>query len=117
MKFLVDAQLPKRLARWLAARGHDVVHTLDMPGGNRTPDAGITDVADREERVVITKDSDFVSTHLLQKRPARLLLISTGNMGNAELEQIVERNLDAILAALETHRFVEVGRENLVVHR
>jgi hypothetical protein len=26
----VDAQLPKRLARWLATRGQDVLHTLDL---------------------------------------------------------------------------------------
>ncbi|WP_300970662.1 DUF5615 family PIN-like protein [Thiocapsa sp.] len=31
MRFIVDAQLPRRLARWLNARGHDVLHTLDLP--------------------------------------------------------------------------------------
>jgi predicted nuclease of predicted toxin-antitoxin system len=30
MKFVVDAQLPRRLARELAAAGHDVMHTLDL---------------------------------------------------------------------------------------
>ena len=39
MKFLVDAQLPKRLAEWLNEAGHDTLHTLDLPRGNRTPDA------------------------------------------------------------------------------
>jgi hypothetical protein len=29
VKFLVDAQLPPRLARALVAAGHDAVHTLD----------------------------------------------------------------------------------------
>ncbi|MBM4227232.1 MAG: hypothetical protein FJ164_05755 [Gammaproteobacteria bacterium] len=38
MKFLVDAQLPCRFAQWLAQHGHDALHTLDLPGGNRTPD-------------------------------------------------------------------------------
>jgi predicted nuclease of predicted toxin-antitoxin system len=47
MKFIVDAQLPKRLARWLAARGHDVLHTLDLPEQNRTQDAAITALACR----------------------------------------------------------------------
>jgi predicted nuclease of predicted toxin-antitoxin system len=36
MKFLADAQLPRRLARWLSAQGHDAVHTLELPAGNRT---------------------------------------------------------------------------------
>ena len=31
MKFLVDAQLPIRLARFLQASGHDAIHTLDLP--------------------------------------------------------------------------------------
>ena len=41
MRFLVDAQLPRRLAYWLNERGHDVRHTLDLPAGNRTSDAVI----------------------------------------------------------------------------
>jgi len=36
MKFLVDAQFPQRLARWLQAEGHEAVHTRDLPEGNRT---------------------------------------------------------------------------------
>jgi predicted nuclease of predicted toxin-antitoxin system len=28
MKFLVDAQLPRRLAKWLAGQGCDALHTL-----------------------------------------------------------------------------------------
>ncbi len=38
MKFIVDAQLPRRLAASLKWWGHDVLHTLDLPSGNRTPD-------------------------------------------------------------------------------
>jgi predicted nuclease of predicted toxin-antitoxin system len=30
VKFLVDAQLPRRLALWLQQRGHDVIHTLGV---------------------------------------------------------------------------------------
>lgn len=39
MKFLIDAQLPRRLARRLEAAEHDAIHTLDLPAGNRTTDA------------------------------------------------------------------------------
>jgi predicted nuclease of predicted toxin-antitoxin system len=34
MKFIVDAQLPRRLARELVAAGHDAVHTLYLAKGN-----------------------------------------------------------------------------------
>ena len=34
MKFLVDAQLPRRFASWLKDTGHDARHTLDLPKNN-----------------------------------------------------------------------------------
>ena len=45
MNWLVDAQLPSRLARRLRERGEDAIHTLDLPDGNRTTDAVILAVA------------------------------------------------------------------------
>ena len=116
MKLIVDAQLPKRLARWLAAHGHDVLHTLDLPEANATPDAAIVELACREGRIVVTKDGDFVDSHLLEKRPPKLLWVATGNVGNAELEALVERNLRMIENALKDNDFVELSRENLIVH-
>lgn len=46
MKFLVDAQLPRRAVAWLAAAGCDAVHTLDLPAGNRTTDQQLTLIPD-----------------------------------------------------------------------
>ncbi|MEH1991726.1 DUF5615 family PIN-like protein [Nostoc sp.] len=31
MKFIVDAQLPVRLARFLKTSGYDTIHTRDLP--------------------------------------------------------------------------------------
>ena len=39
MKFVVDAQLPERVARWLQASGHEAIHTKDLPDGNCTQDS------------------------------------------------------------------------------
>ena len=116
MRLLVDAQLPRRLARWLVMRGYDALHTLDLPNGNRTPDEEIAELAAQEDRVVVTKDGDFVDSHLLAGRPPRLLLVATGNMGNAELLRLFERNLPAIASALEGSAFVELSRDNLIIH-
>lgn len=116
MKFLVDAQLPRKLCAWLREAGHDVIHTLDLPLGNRTPDSVILDIANRDVRVVVTKDDDFVQSHLITGRPEKLLLITTGNIGNAELATLLRSNLPAILDALEEGRFVEIGRGALTVH-
>jgi predicted nuclease of predicted toxin-antitoxin system len=62
MNFLVDAHLPRRLARRLQEAGHDALHTLDLPRGNRTTDTEINAISLSERRVVITKDADFVNS-------------------------------------------------------
>jgi predicted nuclease of predicted toxin-antitoxin system len=113
---LVDAQLPRRLCAWLREAGHDVTHTLDLPLGNRTPDSVILDIAKREGRVVVTKDDDFVQSYLISGRPEKLLLVATGNIGNAELESLLRANLPAILGALDSGKFVEINRNALTVH-
>lgn len=115
MKFLVDAQLPVRLANWLREAGHDARHTFDLPLGNRTPDSEIVAVALREERVVVTKDSDFVQSFVLTGEPA-LLLISTGNIANSDLETLLRQQLATITHAFGENRFVELRRDALLLH-
>ncbi len=117
MKFLVDAQLPARLARFLSSAGHDVLHTTELPGGNRTTDGRIAELADDEERVVVTKDRDFRDSHLLSWSPQRLLVVATGNITNTALLSLFEAHLDAILTAFEEADFVELTPGSLVVHR
>jgi predicted nuclease of predicted toxin-antitoxin system len=116
MKFIVDAQLPRRLARELAAAGHDAVHTANLDKGNRTPDKDITSIAAAEERVVITKDEDFVTGFLLRGAPPKLLLISTGNISNDALSRLVAENLTALGAALAKHDFVELSASAITIH-
>lgn len=94
MKFLVDAQLPARLARFLSSSGHDALHTLELPDGNRTTDARIAEVADGSNRVVVTKDRDFRDSHLLTRSPRRLLVVATGNITNDALLALFAKHLD-----------------------
>ena len=116
MNFIVDAQLPRRFALWLRSHGHDALHTLDLPDANRTTDVSILELAARESRVVVTKDADFVDSFMLRREPGKLLLISTGNITNAELEGILIPNISTIVAALEVADFVEVNRTGVIVH-
>lgn len=109
MRFVVDAQLPRRLCARLNERGHDAVHTLDLPQGNRTPDDAINRLSAAEQRVVVTKDSDFVDSFVLRGTPHKLLLVSTGNICNDDLERLPIRNLDA----LEESAFVELGADTI----
>ncbi len=117
MKFLVDAQLPARLARFRSSSGHDALHTVELPEGNRTTDARIADVADGSDRVVVTKDRDFRDSHLLTRSPRRLLVVATGNIANDALLALFAKHLDVIVAALDEGDFVEFGPDVLVIHR
>lgn len=116
MKFLIDAQLPARLAQHLVEAGHDAIHTLDLPGANRTRDAEIADRADAEDRVLVSKDSDFRDSHLLRGTPKKLLIVATGNIANRELLALFEEHLGAIVAALDDADLVELGNADLTVH-
>ena len=59
MKFLIDAQLPRRLIHQLREAGHEAIHTLDLPLGNRTPDSLINELSIREGYILITKADKF----------------------------------------------------------
>jgi len=115
VKFLVDAQLPRRLCTWLASCGHDALHTLDLPLGNRTPDEEVMARADVEGRVLVTKDDDFVQSRLLRGRPQRLLLVATGNVDNRSLEALVRAALPQVEQAFEDSQFVELGTQHLTI--
>lgn len=115
MRFLVDAQLPERLARQLSSAGHDVLHTTQLPHGNRTTDQRLADLADRDDRVVVSKDRDFRDAHLLSRSPRRLLIVSTGNITNHALLSLFDAHLPAIVSALESADFVELSPDALVV--
>ncbi|MCC6424327.1 MAG: DUF5615 family PIN-like protein [Phycisphaerales bacterium] len=116
MKFLIDAQLTRRLARHFIDAGYDAVHTLDLPAGNRTKDAEIILLAEHENRIVITKDADFVDSFIISRKPSKLLLISTGNMSNAEFESLLIPRLAEIAETFNTHAFLELTRAALIVH-
>ena len=57
-----------------------------------------------------SRDSDFFFSHTLHGRPWKLLLVKTGNISTRDLCVLLERNLPAIEAALESHTLVEVDR-------
>ena len=116
MKFIVDAQLPPLLASWLLEKGFDTLHTNDLPDGDETQDYFICQVADEENRVVITKDSDFYDSHLVLKQPAKLLLVTTGNLKNRQLLDLFRKNIPEIIRLFIHHNLVELTNDEIIVH-
>lgn len=116
MKFLIDAQLPARLSRLLIKYGHDSIHTAELPLGNRSSDDTIAAVADREHRVVVSKDRDFRDAHLLHETPRSLLIVHTGNIANNDLLDLFAEHLNDIECALQQANLVELRNDRLIVH-
>ena len=100
MKFLIDAQLPYHLKLWLIENSFDTIYTDDLPERNLTADLTIADFADEESRTVISKDSDFLKLRILQGRPRKLLMITTGNIVNKKLLTLFELNFVTVIKLL-----------------
>lgn len=116
MKVLVDAQLPQRLARVLSAKNIDSKHTLELTNKNATSDQKIIEVADQEDRIVVSKDSDFLDNYILEGRPQKLLIVSTGNINNNDLIRLFEQNIKALKSLFEENTVIEIDENEIQVH-
>jgi predicted nuclease of predicted toxin-antitoxin system len=108
VKFLIDNQLPDALAKYLRQRGHDCQHVLEV-GLNDAFDTDICQFADAEERIIVSKDEDFV---FFAKRPnsrVRLIWVRLGNCRTSALLAAFERSLQDIESCLNSgDRIVEI---------
>jgi len=114
MKFIVDAQLLKRLAVFLRSRGFDAIHTLELPNKNVAKDKEINQISFAEQRVVISKDNDFYDNFRAKQEPYKLLHLTTGNIRNRELIALFDRNLLLIVHELNSSSVVELGRSKVI---
>jgi predicted nuclease of predicted toxin-antitoxin system len=57
MRFLVDRCAGTRLAKWLAAQGHDVLDVRDL--GQDPGDLALLQLAAQQQRILVTVDQDF----------------------------------------------------------
>ncbi|MCY7421888.1 MAG: DUF5615 family PIN-like protein [Chitinophagaceae bacterium] len=115
MNFIVDAQLPKSLSDFLKSKGHDSIHTLELDAKNKTPDDTIIEIAEKENRVVITKDYDFLQLHIISNKPSKLLFVKTGNISNNELLKLFEKYIGEIINYLKAHKLIEMYTDELIV--
>ncbi len=114
MKFLVDAQLPMSLARFLRERGFDAIHTLELADKNQTDDLTINEISLAEKRVVITKDSDFYNSYEAKQEPFKLLYLTMGNIHNRDLLHLFEANLLLLIHSLQNGDAVEMNRTSII---
>lgn len=84
MNFVIDAQLPPALARWISNRGHHATHVFDI-GLQAADDPVIWERTRKENAVIISKDEDFVDRSLQSDTPVVLSWIRKGNCSNEAL--------------------------------
>ena len=105
MNFLIDAQLPPALCRWLEARGHVAEHVTELGLGSAS-DAEIAACAEVKGAILISKDEDF----LLLRLPDRfaVLWLRCGNSTNRTLTAWLDARWERIEALLQSgERLIE----------
>jgi predicted nuclease of predicted toxin-antitoxin system len=100
MRFLVDAQLPPALARWLASRGHVAEHVADQ-NLQSASDAAIWDFAVATSAVIITKDEDFAVRKARGETGPTVVWIRLPNVRRRSLLAWFEKVLPDIVSAVE----------------
>ncbi len=100
MRFLVDAQLPPALARWLSGKGHEAEHVADRQM-EAASDAAIWDFALPASAAIITKDEDFAQRKVLTEKGPVVIWIRLPNTRRRELLAWFETVLPDVLSALE----------------
>ncbi len=114
MKFLIDAQIPRRLSHWLNQKGFDSIHTLDLPHKNKTTDTEISALSIRDQRIVISKDSDFYNRYFLKLEPYKLIYLTTGNISTNDLIDLFEKNVEQIFQEIELYNVVELTKTSVI---
>ena len=99
MHFLIDAQLPPGLARWLTAQGYPSEHVNDL-GLGAAPDGEIEAKARELRAMVWSKDSGFAD-RARQSPGLQVVWLRIGNTTNASLRERLAPLLMTIAAALE----------------
>lgn len=108
MKFLVDNQLPAALAVYLRKKGLDCQHVLDA-GLAQATDAELCRYATANDRIIISKDEDFLYLASEPKATFQLLWVRLGNCRTAALLEAFDQiwlKLEASLKAGE--RIIEI---------
>jgi predicted nuclease of predicted toxin-antitoxin system len=118
MKFLVDNALSPRVAALLAAAGHDAVHVRTL-GLHAAADIELFQLAARENRTIISADTDFAELLALRRETEPSVVLFRGRSPRRPEQEaaVLFANLPLIKAESETGAVVWIYGGRLRIRR
>ena len=105
MRFLTDRCAGRRLAEWLRNEGHDVLEAQSL--GPDPGDRALLELAESENRVLVTMDKDFGELIYLRRVP-HAGLIRLPDVRVAQRIEMVEELINQYPEALEDRAIVTI---------
>lgn len=101
-RFLIDTQLPPKLSKHLVKiEGCNAIHTTFFGNRHLLTDSKIREIAIKEDRIIITKDIDFLVYARLKGIPPRILYLGFGNISNELLISNFNKNFAQICSLFQ----------------
>ena len=101
MKFLVDANLPRKLS-WFNTDDFSFVHDW----GDAFPDKAIWDHALKHDLIILTRDSDYFHWVIQTKVSPKIVYFKLQQQGRKDLDTFFALHWERICKLIETHRMV-----------
>ena len=118
MRFLLDQNQSLLLVGALAVAGHDSVHVRDL-GMSRATDREILEYALRDQRTVLSSDTDFGELLALSNAalPSVVLLRRQGDRRATQIAALLLANLEAVSEDLAAGAIVVLETDRVRVRR
>ena len=118
MRFLLDQNQSPLLVGPLTVAGHDGVHVRDL-GMSRAADRVILDYAVKDQRIVLSGDTDFGELLAMSNAalPSVVLLRRQGDRRAAQIAALVLANLEAVSEDLAAGAIVVLETDRVRVRR
>ena len=117
MRFLIDECLPAGMAELLRAAGHDCAHVYEL-GLSGQPDEQIMAVADREDRILVSADTDF--GELLANAPVlapSVILLRRTDKQARPLAAVILANLEQVTDDLAAGALIVISDTRIRARR